>query len=854
MRLNLFITALLVACLTVVKAQHKNLSVASTPSWLVPYQPDMDKKPDERDISEGYYLLLFEEQHHVEKAAVYRHIVRQIVSEAGIQNGAEISVTYDPEYEKILFHKIVVRRNGKEINQLQPSRFKFLQQEEELSRFIYSGVYTAYFLLEDVRKGDQIEYAYTLEGNNPIFDNKYSSFFYLTSYDPVVNFYKSLIASPARNIRFKSFNKARLPEKENINGMQVYQWKETNIKPLESAYHTPGWYFDYQLVQASEYNDWGEVINWGARVNTVSAPGNALQKKIAELKSESASSKALYMQKAIRFVQDDIRYMGIEMGEYSHRPNTPDKILLQRFGDCKDKSQLLTQLLKANGIFASMVYINTYRKGHVADYLPAPDIFNHVIVYAQLDGKDYWIDPTISYQRGDLSQITVPDYQKGLIVNPEGAKGFTDITNKAYGKTTVTEHFHLPSETTNKGTLEVTSTYYKQFADLQRDELANSSLKDNEKAYMEYYRKVYGKISVDTPLQIKDNDTANQLAVRETYILEEPWKQDSSAAGRVSFNPYAGVLKDVLPASIDKERKEAPLSLRYPVSMDYRIIIEMPTELPLEGEEINIKNRYYSFYFSPSVNGRNAILHYKFETYQDYIPADFIATYLEDRKKIDEVLGYNFMWNPDMSSSSPGGNSGGLNWLIIALTLLFAGIFYYQAQRYYKRSILPVQQPLYPREMNGWLILLAIGICIRPLVLLFQLFKTPVFQNNLWQHLDQVKNATGNTSLLQLLLIVELAGNVFFLTYSILLIFLFFKRRDTFPVTMVYYFVFNFLFLAADQVTFYYIYELTTWDPADTKDLVQLLVAGAVWSPYLLMSGQVKETFIMPHDSEINKY
>lgn len=852
MRLKLFFTSLLILCLFTVKAQQKNLSIAPTPSWLVPYQPDMEKKPDARDISDGYYLLLFEEQHHVEKEAVYYHIVRQIVSEAGIQNGAEISVTYDPSYEKVHFHKIIIRRNGQEINQLQPSRFKFLQQEEDLSRFIYSGVYTAYFLLEDVRKGDQIEYAYTTEGNNPIFDKKFSTFFYLTAYDPVVNFYKSLIASPTRNIRFKSFNNARLPARETLNGMQVYEWKETNIKPLESTTLTPGWYFDYPLVQASEYNDWQEVINWGARVNTVQAPGAGLRKKITELKSEAGDNKASYMLKAIRFVQDDIRYMGIEMGEYSHRPNTPDKILLQRFGDCKDKSQLLTQLLKANGIFASMVYINTYRKGHVADYLPTPDIFNHVIVYAQLDGKDYWIDPTISYQRGDLSHLTVPDYQKGLIVNPEGTKGFTDISGKSYGKVSVVEHFYLPMEKDNKGSLEVTSTYQRRFADYQRDELANSSLKDNEKAFMDYYRKVYGKISVDTPLQVNDIDTANKLVMRETYILEEPWKKDSTANGRVTFSPFAGVLKDLLPATFDKERKDAPLALRYPVSMDYSIVVEMPSEWPVDGEVINIKNKYYAFYFSPSTSGSTATLRYKFETFQDHIPADYIATYLEDRKKIDEVLGYNFYWNPDSTASSA--SSGGLNWMIIGLTVLFAGIFYYQAQRYYKKSILPVQQPLHPGEINGWLALLAIGICIRPLMLLVDFFKTPVLKNSLWQNLDQVKNATGNTSLLQLLLIIELAGNVFFITYSILLVFLFFKKRDIFPRSMVYYFILNFVFLLADHIAFYYIYQSSSWDPEATKSLIQLFVAGAVWSPYLLRSEQVKETFIMPHDSKLNEY
>src|SRR5690606_27147644 len=122
-----------------------------------------------KEISEGYYQLLFEEQRHVEKQTVYRHIIRQIVSEAGIQNGSEITVEYDPSYEKLQFHQVIIRRNGQVINRVDPSKFKVLQQETELSMFIYSGIHSAYLIVEDVRKGDQIEYAYSIIGENPIY-------------------------------------------------------------------------------------------------------------------------------------------------------------------------------------------------------------------------------------------------------------------------------------------------------------------------------------------------------------------------------------------------------------------------------------------------------------------------------------------------------------------------------------------------------------------------------------------------------------------------------------------------------------------------------------------------------------
>ncbi len=57
---------------------------------------------------------------------------------------------------------------------MKAGKFKVLQNEKDLSKFIYSGTYDAFLLLEDVRKGDRIEYAYTIKGDNPIFGRKYA--------------------------------------------------------------------------------------------------------------------------------------------------------------------------------------------------------------------------------------------------------------------------------------------------------------------------------------------------------------------------------------------------------------------------------------------------------------------------------------------------------------------------------------------------------------------------------------------------------------------------------------------------------------------------------------------------------
>jgi transglutaminase-like putative cysteine protease len=828
-------------------AQKQSFSVSPAPDWLAPYQPDLSKKPDEREVSDGYYLLLMEEQHQAEKNALYRHIIRQIVSEAGIQNGAEISIDYDPTYEKLRFHQLLIRRNGQVINKLNGARFRFLQKEEDLARFIYSGTYTAWYILEDVRKGDQIEYAYTLEGGNPIFDHKYANSFYFTSYDPIVNYYKALITAPGRDIQFKPFNGARLPAKSTWKGMQLYEWKIADILPKEEADNTPDWYTTLPFVQASEYRSWQEIIDWGAKINTPPTPGAKLLAKIAELKKLSGNDKSVYLQQATRFVQDDIRYMGIEMGEYSHRPNNPDKIISQRFGDCKDKSLLLTTLLQAEGISASMAYTNTYLKSHVSDYLPSPFMFNHVIVCAQLGDSNIWIDPTISYQRGPLSQHTIPDYQEALIIKPGGSNQLTAIPQQHIGKIKVVEQFEMPDSRQKKGTLTVASIYSLQFADELRDVFANNSMKDQEKNYLEYYKNVYGDLHADSALRTVDDPAKNQFCVIEHYALEEPWKADTTEPGKLIVPVTAGIIQEALPAA--GKKGNAPLAMRYPYSLEYTIRMEMPVEWSFDDEPFRIKNKYYAFSFTPKVDGKHVSFHYTFETFQDHIPADFKAQYEKDRSRMDDAISFNLFWTPDNPEAMAAPPHKGVNWVTLMLGIFFLAFFSWVAWQYSLRSIHPVQSTLEPAGINGPISLIALLLLITSVSFFSDLYQGDYFSNSAWQQLGKSTDIIGNTSVLQCWQILRMVASIFFLIYSVLLIVLLLRRRDTFPDAMVYYLLIILLFGVFNQGISHIVYTGLTWGIHDVMAILPLFLKGVIITPYLRQSQRVKAIFIMPHKS-----
>ncbi|MEI9908708.1 MAG: transglutaminase family protein [Bacteroidota bacterium] len=216
----------------------------------------------------------------------------------------------------------------------------------------------------------------------------------------------------------------------------------------------------------SEYKSWKEVNDWAMDlfpvVTSISPP---LQKKIAEIKTQNNTAEQRVLA-ALRFVQDDIRYMGIEMGENSHKPAHPNKIFTQRFGDCKDKSYLLCTILRSLEVQADPVLINTYRKKTIADRLPSSKSFDHVTVRVQLNNKYYWFDPTISFQRGPVHLISYPDYQCGLVIHPD-TDALTMIGKKEPGLVAINEVFDIP-DMSGMAKLVVTTRYTGSFADDMR--------------------------------------------------------------------------------------------------------------------------------------------------------------------------------------------------------------------------------------------------------------------------------------------------------------------------------------------------------------------------------------------------
>lgn len=128
------------------------------------------------------------------------------------------------------------------------------------------------------------------------------------------------------------------------------------------------------------------------RLSTNTIVTHAAQDAIAGLRTREERIAAI-----TALVRDSISYTAIEFGARAINPNPAAMTLANRYGDCKDQSVLLHQLLAAVAIPSRLCLVNS--RGSIHRDFPCMAQFDHMIVALPVQGgKTYdFIDPTNKY-------------------------------------------------------------------------------------------------------------------------------------------------------------------------------------------------------------------------------------------------------------------------------------------------------------------------------------------------------------------------------------------------------------------------------------------------------------------------
>lgn len=261
--------------------------------------------------------------------------------------------------------------------------------------------------------GNVIGYEYEVEEHPLVLQDVWS----FQQEDPVREVHYSLQLPGGWEYKSAFLNYAEV--KPTQSGGYQWQWSLSDIKGIRKEDDMPPLvgvmgqmlvsFYPAGGAATNGFTNWEQMGRWYANLTTGRRDAsNEIKQKAAEL-TASTPTQLDKMRAIARFMQQDVRYVAIELGVGGWQPHSAAEIFSHRYGDCKDKATLMSSMLSAIGVESYYVAINTERGSITAD-TPANQGFDHVIIAIKLpDGVN---DASL------VATVTVPKVGRVLFFDP----------------------------------------------------------------------------------------------------------------------------------------------------------------------------------------------------------------------------------------------------------------------------------------------------------------------------------------------------------------------------------------------------------------------------------------------------
>jgi Protein of unknown function (DUF2569)/Domain of Unknown Function with PDB structure (DUF3857) len=823
--------------------QGATFEIGPVPSWVRPVNAPNEIEPGLQDV--GVVYLLVDRQKNVGAKAFYYHGVEKITSEKGIQNATSVSISFYPAFHRLTFHALNVVHEGRSANRLDRSRIQVTANQKDPDQAIYDPSFVAKTVLEDVRVGDTVEISYTIEGENPLERDNYCSTYLLQWPQPIVRNYVRIIYPANRKLSVQPRNGAVEPRISTTDGNTELLYEARNVPGRKIEEDAPDDYSVRPALQISECQNWAEVARWAIPLfETRNVHSAAFDAEIAKLRNIVDPEARIVA--ALQFVEDEIRLTGKSwLGR--HQPRKIDEVLRGRFADDKEKVVLLVALLRGIGADAAPALVGDLYRKMVRQRLPSWEILDQAIVEVRVGQTTHWLDPSRALQRGSLAQIYIAPFGYALVLRPDTI----DLTQLeppkgSWPSKKIVENYRVPKPEQD-GEFEVISEYRGLAAERTRKYFHDNTREEIQKQYLDYYARSFPEVKTQKLVWYEELPGENGCRVTESYLIPKIW-QLSDEKDRYTLFVEPEDIYSALGSTISPQRLD-PLALYYPNHVIEEINIEMFEDWPLSSKGQTTTTDFFRLQDEPTATGSHIQLTYTYEALKDRVEPNEIPKFNETVNKAKDTIGYNFTYRTPAQIEA-NKSKAGFNWAVAAAALSFFVTATFAAYLYFRHSKLPEARPPpidAPAQLNGiggWLILLAIGQLLRPISYIktgFDLYPS-MMDIDSWGLLTDPSSSSYHPWWAPTLLF-ELFYNIVAFVFCVLLIALFFRKRNAWPRCFA---IFLLLTIVANGVDSFLVDRIPAASESlfvSIRNIAGVGLTAAIWIPYLYLSKRVKATF-----------
>lgn len=612
---HVFWAALCVAVCFVSSVSAQNiddyLTVSPTPNWVTPQtRPQTAFALAE---NRGVNYLLVDKQYRQSRDTSERfvHYVDELLSPEAVENNATITIDFDPAYQSVDFHYMRRIRDGVATDILDPSLFDVYRIETQRDLLIYNGTLQLAYLIPDVRVGDLLDYAFTIKGRNPAVGPHHAGGFQHQYGVPVQHQYQRLLVPSDTVLNMADLGTSFAPQITQLDEWTEYLWEIRDNPAVFFDDNLPNSYFPFGTTQFSTYANWADLGTTFAPYYDVANLQSDAVRQIADDIRAAHQTPKTQVRAALDFVQQEVRYLGIELGTGGYIPRQPDVVLRNRFGDCKDMTLLLIAILAELDIKAQPFLVNSDLRDAVSALVPAASAFDHVITSVDVAGETYFLDPTRGPQLGDLDHLQQGHFGSGVIVAADGpGLVAAPVPLPEYWKD-ITDVYDVVAEPDVIG-LTTTSTYHMSEADRILAWYDREGANAVSRAFLKFYQNDFPQIEEVSPLEISVDDVHAVVTLRATYRIPDAWSEGQTPDEKKFWTRANDVLID-LPDFVGASRT-MPYALADPVRTKQTLRFILNDEWDIDpsnlvitepGFEFSQSEQYFSHIFTRIVSYRS---------------------------------------------------------------------------------------------------------------------------------------------------------------------------------------------------------------------------------------------------------
>ena len=389
----------------------------------------LDDAPRADDHPDSGAVVLWEtEVMNVNEDSSYIYSTRRIVkifNDTGHKFG-KVSIPYTRGNDDITIHHArTLTSDGRVVDLDQRSIVKNIPPPSAVEAGLFVDARLMHFSMPEMSDDCIIDYAYSSNNRGHLMQGEFWHQVYFQTSEPVLH-YRFTIHAPKKKTVYYQINAPSSPLAggeptiTESRYTRTYTFEMRDVSPLRAEAFMPAVEDLAYSINITSLDSWDELMEWyGTLIREQDYLTPEIEQKTKTL-LRGAWSRKEKIKRLYEYVATNIDYVGIELGIWAIKPHSAPEIFKEGYGDCKDKTTLLSTMLSAVGIRSYPVLISAGESSKVIREIPSLSYFNHMILAVEEDenGGLIWLDATAeTCAFGDLPASDQDRW--ALIVNPD---------------------------------------------------------------------------------------------------------------------------------------------------------------------------------------------------------------------------------------------------------------------------------------------------------------------------------------------------------------------------------------------------------------------------------------------------